>query len=68
MLLASNAAKPVDVPLPVGQRALELYEEMIRADKDTVWSHNGALLPRQDQDFSIVYDYLMQLQNPMRHP
>ena len=51
-----------------GPRALELYEEMIHADKDTMWSHNGALLPREDQDFSIVYDYLMQLQAPIRHP
>ena len=68
MLLASNAAENVNVPIPVGQRALELYKEMIHADKDTMWSHNGALLPREDQDFSIVYDYLMQLQAPIRHP
>ncbi|KAF8321444.1 3-hydroxyisobutyrate dehydrogenase [Cantharellus anzutake] len=69
MLLASDAAKPVNVPLPVGERALKLYEEMIHADDHgTTWSHNGALLPRKDSDFSIVYDYLMQLQVPLRHP
>ena len=66
MLLASNAAKNVSVPLPVGQRALELYEEMVHADKGDTWSRNAALFPREDQDFSIVYDYLMQLQTPIR--
>ncbi|KAF9518914.1 hypothetical protein BS47DRAFT_1337815 [Hydnum rufescens UP504] len=34
MLLASDAARPVAVPLPIGARAMEVYTQMIAADEE----------------------------------
>ena len=74
MLLASDAAKPVAVPLPIGARAVDVYRQMIAADEEPQRestthgdSHNGAppsessaTKPRGEKDFSVVYDYLQE--------
>lgn len=67
MLLASDAAKPVSVPLPVGDRAVDLYQQMIAADDMSTPVHpvpksaeGQGTKPRGEKDFSVVYDFLME--------
>lgn len=47
--LAVDAAAGIQLPLPLGQRALELYEELSKAGLGK-------------KDFSVVFQYLSQLQ------
>lgn len=68
MLLASDAAKPVAVPLPVGSRAVDVYKQMIVADEQqqqqqqdsTSSGKSSDTKPRGEKDFSVVYDYLQE--------
>jgi len=72
MLLASDAAKPVAVPLPIGARAVDVYRKMIAADEEpqqdstargdsqTLPNESSATKPRGEKDFSVVYDYLQE--------
>jgi len=76
MLLASDAARPVAVPLPIGSRAMEVYTQMIAADAEPRQdraAHPDApnsgpqdkstftgTKPRGEKDFSVVYDYLRE--------
>ena len=68
MLLAKHASEPVGVPLPLGDRAVALYNAMLEldhADAATARS-KGSAIPgpeqrRGDRDFSVVYDYLREL-------
>jgi hypothetical protein len=76
MLLASDAARPVTVPLPIGARAMEVYTQMIAADEEprrdpaaAPVAPNGGpqgkststgTIPRGERDFSVVYDYLRE--------
>ena len=52
MLLASSAAKPSGVPLPLGDRSVELYESIVGQD---------GRARRANKDFSVVFDYLMEV-------
>jgi len=61
MLLAARAAEVLGVQTPVGQRSVNLYAEMIDADKRTSSIPEAARRTRGERDFSVVYEYLKEL-------
>ena len=62
MLLAAQAAETLGIRTPVGQRSVNLYSEMIDADKRMPSPQSEAIgKTRGDRDFSVVYDYLKEL-------
>jgi hypothetical protein len=67
MLLAARAAEVLGVQTPVGQRSVNLYAEMIDADKRTSsMPSEAARRTRGDRDFSVVYEYLKELSESRR--